>query len=150
MRAALQMAEQEEPRLYSKTQRAAVDVIEKEHRELHADLERWGAWNKERYQAGQASSLEGDFRGDGGWREAPRPIVSLPPDPRLAAIEQAVVRMLQDSTAAPMAETLKEFYCKRWALKTICWAHALQYEGLARWMYLCREAIRKELFVAGS
>lgn len=128
-------------RLYSKQQRVPVDVVAPEHLDLHSELERWGQWNREgRPGPGSCASLEGDFTGSGG-RETRTPVVSLPPDPRLARIEAAVVSMIRDRVAEQYGETLREFYCKRWEPKTVCWAHALQYEGFARWMYLCRQAV---------
>lgn len=165
--------EQEKPRLYSRQERAPVDVVTTEHRFTHSELERWGAWNRERRETGQASSVEGDFAGDGGFRETPQATVLLPPDPKLAAIETVVVSMLIDQTpinwegrylylrkprsgrgaiseamvarVEQLGETLREFYCKRWELKSICWAHALEYEDFPRWMFMCREAVRKAI-----
>ena len=140
------MALDDEIRLYSKQARVPVDVVAPEHFELHSDLERWGQWNREgRPAGGTCNSIEGNMTSESGGREARAPQVSLPPDPLMARIEAAVVRMMQDPVAGQYGETLREFYCKRWPAKTICWAHALQYEGFARWMWLAREAVASAL-----
>lgn len=185
------MTQEEPPRLYSKTQRAPVDEVAGEHRLIHADLERWGRWNRERYQQGMCASLEQRFDSSGG-REPSKAIVSLPPDPILSKIEWTVTMMQLDQTpiekagryvlvtkprSTPAAvraalaareigkgqqqhadvqqavvvrveqlgETLTEFYCKGWALKSICWAHGLQYEAFAAWMYDCRSELLRRM-----
>lgn len=139
------MALEDDIRLYSRQERNPVDVVATEHLFLHNDLERWGQWNREgRPSGGTCNSIEGDYRETGG-RETRAPVISLPPDPLMARIERAVVTMIGDRVAAQYGETLREFYCKRWAAKTICWAHGLQYEGYQRWVWLCRESVRKIL-----
>ncbi len=140
MLAAMIKEKKEEPRLWSKQPRLPADVVAQEHRGVHALLERWGAWNRERYQQGTCASLESNYDNSGA-REVKRPTVALPPDPRLRRIEEVVVAMMQDRSTEQHGETLREFYCKRWALKTICWAHALQYEDFGRWMYDCRAMV---------
>lgn len=137
---------------------------------IHADLERWGSWNRERYQAGMCSSIEQRFDSSGG-REPSKAIVSLPPDPMLARIEWTVTLMQQDQTpiaqdgryvllrkprsgaaenavlakVEQLGETLTEFYCKGWPAKTICWGHGLRYELFAEWMYDCRSTLLTRL-----
>lgn len=142
----LAMAIDDEIRLYTTPTRAPVDVVAPEHLMLHADLERWGQWNREgRPSGGTCNSIEGNMTSESGGRETRAPQVSLPPDPLMARIERAVVLMIGDPVAGQYGETLREFYCKRWAAKTICWAHGLQYEGYSRWLWLCRETVRKSL-----
>lgn len=143
--------DQEQPRLYSKEVRAPVDIVAVEHLVVHADCERWGRWNRAgRPVGGSCASIEGEYMssldgtGDGG-RQTRAAVVSLPPDPLLARIEVIVVSMMQHSVTEQQGETLREFYCKRWALKTICWAHALRYEGFSRWMFLCRQSVLNAL-----
>lgn len=89
--------QEEEPRLYSKQQRAPVDEVAGEHRIIHNDLERWGRWQRERYQQGTCASLEQNFDSSGG-REPSKAIVSLPPEPLLGRIEWTIVQMQVDST----------------------------------------------------
>jgi hypothetical protein len=72
----------ERVRMYSRQERVPVDVIAPEHDDVHRDLERWGAWNRERYSAGACASIEGDYD-PGPGREPKRPVVALPPDPIL-------------------------------------------------------------------
>ena len=135
-------SDDDEIRLYSKQARTPVDVVAVEHLMLHSDLERWGQWNREgRPAGGTCNSLEGNMTSESGGRETRSPVVSLPPDPLMARIEAAVVRLIADPLLEPYGETLREFYCKRWPAKTICWAHGLQYEGFPRWMWLSREAV---------
>jgi hypothetical protein len=91
------MAEQEEPRLYSKQQRSPVDEVAAEHIEVHGNLERWGRWQREKYQQGVCSSLEKRYDNSGG-REPSKALVSLPPDPLLSRIEWVITMMLADLT----------------------------------------------------
>jgi hypothetical protein len=91
------MAEEQEPRLYSKQQRAPVDEVAGEHLLIHSDLERWGRWQRERYQQGMCSSLEKRYDSSGG-REPSKAIVSLPPDSLLSRLEWVITLMLADLT----------------------------------------------------
>lgn len=148
------------------------DEVAQEHQAAHGELQRWGLWQRERYQQGVCASLEHNFDNSGG-RTPSRAIVSLPPDPRLAALEAAIVAMQIDRTPViwsgrylivrkprrgpglpeegvmvlveQMGETLAEYYAKRWPPRTICWAHALQYEDFAKWMYDCRAMVIRRL-----
>lgn len=134
------MAAEQEVRLYTKQPRGAVDVVAPEHAEIHAELEKWGAWNRERRQQGTCESIEKNFSETGG-RVSRRPLIALPPNMRMAQIEQAVTYMLRDQALEQFGECLRMFYCKRWALKTICWSLAIQYEDLPRWTYTSRKAV---------
>lgn len=127
-------------RLYSRDQRLPRDTIAPEHQAVHVDCERWGAWNRERYQQGRCRSIEHRYDDDGG-RKVKRPTVALAPDPMLRRIEVAVVALMQTPATEHHGETLREYYARRWALKTICWAHAIRYEDFGRWIYDCRQAV---------
>lgn len=118
-------------RLYSKQQRVAVDVIATQHREIHRQLERWGAWSRERRQQGHCRSIEHRF--EAGGRDVKPPVVSLPPDPVLWRIDRAVRDM-------PMqhGDTIRMFYGKRCSPRTICVVLALRFEDFGTWMHTAR------------
>lgn len=130
---------EDEPRLYSKPRsgrdRVAVDEVKPEHRAIHADLERWGAWNRERKSAGTCESLEKNFDDDGG-RTTKRSTVSLPTDPRLVAIEAVMRRMHYGHHLC-----IKLFYAKRLEPNKICHAIDIRYEDFAQWMYDARQMV---------
>lgn len=115
------------------------DEVAPEHQEIHAKLQRWGRWQTERYQQGFCYSIEHRFEGDRN-RTTSRAVVALPPDPELGMIEMAILLIPEQH-----AETIVQYYAKRWAPKTICWAHSIQYEDFARWMHDCRSMVLKRL-----
>jgi hypothetical protein len=130
------------PRLWSKAPRAPQDAVADEHREIHADLDRWGRWNREKYQKGTCASIEKNFDETGG-RHVRAPVIALPPDPTLRRIEEIVVAMR--STAEQHSETLALYYCRRISPKNICWSMRLRYEDFARWMFDCRAMVLRAL-----
>lgn len=136
MRTALAMTEQENegPRLYSRQARVPQDLVLPKHQVIHVELDRWGRWNRERYQQGTCESLEKNFASGG--REVKRPIVTLPPDPRNQQIERAVLRMLFEH-----GETTKLYYEKRRSPTTICQIFALRFEDFGKWMGDCRDMV---------
>jgi len=139
-------ARPESGRLYSAPgPRLPVDVVAVAHVAIHFDLDRWGRWNRERYQQQTCESIEKNFEETGG-RQAKKAVVALPPDARLRRMEEIVVALIQDDQTEAHGETLRQFYCRRWAPKTICWAHHLQYEGFGAWMFLSRALVLGRLY----
>src|SRR3954462_3554867 len=92
-------------RLYSKEQRAPVDIVAPHHTKTHADLERFGNWNRERYQQGFCYSVEHRF--ESNVREVKRATITLPPDPMLAKLERVILTLPEQHS-----ETIIQFYCK--------------------------------------
>lgn len=141
-------ASEDEPRLYSRQQRTPVDVIAEQHRDIHADLERWGAWNRERKQQGTANSIEGEYDSSGG-REVKRSTISLPANPRHGQLER-VVRQMQ-MRVPQHGETIKLFYAGARSGKngrvvpaspmTICHVMLLRFEAFPKWMFDCRSMV---------
>src|SRR5690349_9543666 len=107
----------DEPRLYSKARREPIDVIAPQHIEVHADLERWGAWNRERYHQGMCNSIEHAYDSSGG-REVKRAVVVLPPNPRHSELDR-VVRIM-NMRVPQHGETIKLFYARRRSPRDIC------------------------------
>lgn len=83
----------DEPRLYSRQERVPADVVATQHRELHGNLEAWGRWCREAYQAKTCDSIEGDFEGGAGGREAKAPQITLPENPLHRQIDRVVRHM---------------------------------------------------------
>lgn len=125
----------DEVRLYSRQHRTPVDVIAPQHVELHADLERWGTWNRERYQQGTCESFEKNFDETGG-RHVKRTHISLPVNPMHAKLDR-VVRLMQ-MRVPQHGETVKLFYAKRRSPLMICHAMVLRFEDFPTWMFDCR------------
>jgi hypothetical protein len=111
------------------------DVIAPEHQMIHVELERWGRWNREVYLQGMCLSIESEYDSSGG-RVTKRAVIALPVDPLLRQLECAVLVLPEQHR-----ESIEEYYVKRWAPKTICWSHAIQFEDFARWMYGCRQGV---------
>lgn len=124
-------------RLYSKEERGPVDFIAPHHADLHADLERWGGWNRERYRAGTCDSMEKGYLRGG--REAP-PAATAPSiiNPRTEVIDQAVRLMVADYPQ--ISWTLKAYYVERADAYYICRSlrPKLRWEGFGSWMHACR------------
>lgn len=138
----------DEVRMYSRQERTPVDVIAPQHIAIHADLERWGAWNRERHQQGSASSAEGDYEGGGGGREVKRPSVALPANPRHGQLDR-VVRLMQ-LRVPQHGETIKLFYAGARNRKgrvfpasptIICNVMMLRFEDFQKWMFDCRAMV---------
>jgi hypothetical protein len=131
------MTKEEEPRLYSKQARVPVDVIAPQHIEVHADLERWGSWNRERYEAGTCGSVEKRYEPRN--KELKPPHVSLPTNPRNVQLDRAVRHM---SIALPQhAETLKLFYVVRRQPVIICRMVTVHWRDFGTWMFDCRAMV---------
>lgn len=132
------MADTDETRLYTKTPRVPVDVVAPQHLELHAELERWGSWNRERYEAGTCSSVEKRFDSSGG-REAKRAVVSLPPDPRLRILDRTLRRMVM--SVPQHAEAIKLFYANRRTPVVICRVLVIHWKDFGTWMFDARAMV---------
>lgn len=128
----------DEPRLYSRKQRIPVDVIAEQHRDIHADLERWGAWNRERKQQGTANSKEGEYDSSSG-REAKRATVALPVNARHGQLERVVRQMM--IRVPQHGETIALFYAKRRGPLDVCHIMLLRFEDFPTWMFDCRAMV---------
>lgn len=132
----------DEVRLYSKQERIPVDVIAPQHSDLHADLERWGAWNRERYEQGTCESIEKNFDETGG-RQVKRTQIALPVNPRHGQLDR-VVRLMQ-MRVPQHGGTIKLFYAKRKSPLTICHVMVLRFEDFPTWMFDCRAMVENIL-----
>jgi len=122
--------EKEEPRLYSRAPRCPADVVDPKHQEIHAELERWGAWNAERYRAGESGSVESRYR------EQTPPATGQNVDPRMIQIERAVLWLPPQHR-----DTVRMFYVSRQDARTICRVFTLRYESFGQWMFTCRAMV---------
>lgn len=137
MNAVLKMTD-EAPRLYSKQQRVPADVVAPQHIEIHADLERWGQWNRDRYEPGTCASAEKKYDNTGG-RETKKATVALPQNPQLRLIDRTLRHMAM--RVPPHAECLKLFYVKRSTPFVICRALVIRWEDFPTWMFDCRAMV---------
>jgi|SRR3990167_271671 len=128
MHALLMEEEKEPPRLYTNAPRCPTDAIAPQHQNIHAELERWGSWNAERYRAG-ASGLVERYR-----EQTAKGMDSV--DPRLIALERAVLGLPEE-----YRDTVRMFYVTREDARTICRIFALRYEAFPSWMFLCRAMV---------
>jgi hypothetical protein len=106
----------ESVRLYSKQPRLPVDVVAPEHAEIHVDLDRWGAWNRERYQPGTCASIEKYFT-KGGDTTPPATAPSAV-NPRHLQVERAVI--LAGVHSPQHGECIRQFYVRRSTPIVIC------------------------------
>ncbi len=124
-------------RLYSKQPRVPVDVIAPQHIEVHADLERWGSWNRDRYQPGTCASVEKRYEPRN--KELKPPHVSLPTKPRNLEIDR-VVRLM--AVRLPQhAVSIKLFYVVRRQPQVICRVVAVHWKDFGTWMFDCRSMV---------
>ena len=130
--------EDEAPRLYSKPVVFAVDEVLPQHATIHADLERWGAWLREKYTPSTCASMEKDFY-KGGADATPPATAPKPADPRLVHIDQAwrlMVRRVPDH-----ARCLHLFYIEREEPKLIARRLAIEKRAFPRFMAYCRAMV---------
>lgn len=125
-------------RLYSKAPRVPVDVIAPQHTEIHAELERWGAWNRERYEAGTCSSMEKGFDNTGG-RSVKKAVVSLPPDPILRILDKTLRMMVM--RVPQHAEAIKLYYATRRTPVVICRVLVIHWKDFGTWMFDARAMV---------
>lgn len=131
--------EEEAIRLYSKPVRAPVDNVEEKHQDIHADLQRWGAWNSERYRANSCYSVESRYR------EQTPTATGKPVDPKMIAIERAVLALPADHR-----DTVRMFYVQRMTPHRICKQFTLRWTGFPAWMFACRAMVLNILRRNGS
>lgn len=127
--------EKELPRLYSRAPRCPADIVAPQHRDIHAELERWGSWNAERYRAGASGSVESRYR-----EQTPKGMESV--DLKLIDLERAVLRL-----PVPQRDTVRMFYVTREDARTICRIFSLRYEAFPAWMYAARHLVLHNLRV---
>lgn len=104
------MEEKEEPRLYSTRYSTAErpDRVPDHQSAIHAELETWARWCWEKWEPKTCDSVEGRHDpGEGGRRVRP-PVVSLPENKRLRAIDSVVRNMRM--TMPAHGEALRLFY----------------------------------------
>jgi hypothetical protein len=90
----------EEPRLYSRQSKRPQDVVAPQHQEIHAELDSWGRWCRERYVPGECSSIEHNFDNrEGGYREPKAPLITLPENPMRRKIDKVVRHMRMNMNA---------------------------------------------------
>lgn len=138
--------EKEEPRLYSKPARVPKDVIAPEHVEVHADLERWGSWNRERFQLGTCASMEKDYF-KGGRDATPPATAPMLVNPHILRVERVVI--LVGVHVPQHGECIRQFYIRRSDPYLICRLLEIRWEDFPRWTYDCRQAVLNVLAVGG-
>ncbi len=110
MSAALAMKKEEEPRLYSTRyiESPAIDAVPDHQREIHAELERWARWCWEKWRPNACESIEHEYDPGEGGRQAKAPVVALPENPRMRAIDGVIRHMRMHQPAH--GEALRLFY----------------------------------------
>jgi hypothetical protein len=83
---------EDQPRLYSRQTKGPQDVVAPQHQEIHAELDSWGRWCRERYVPGECASIEHRFDNTGG-RSTKAAVISLPENPMYRRIDKVVRHM---------------------------------------------------------
>jgi hypothetical protein len=78
------------PRLYSKPTNAIIEIIAPQHAGLHAALDDWGKWCRERYQPKTCKSIEGRYEIELGGFESKAPVIALPENPMHRRLDRVV------------------------------------------------------------
>lgn len=125
-------------RLYSRMPRVPVDVIAPQHIEIHADLERWGAWNRDRYQPATCASIEKMYE-KGGRDATPASTAPSIVNPRHMQIERAVRYM--GMRLPQHGETVKLFYVNRRTPQVICRLVVIHWRDFPVWIGTCRSMV---------
>lgn len=127
----LALAADDEPRLYSKPVRVPVDIVAPQHEDIHADLEKWGRWNRERMRSRSCASAESVYE-----RTRTPSATVEEVDLRSVAIEKAVLRMPEQQR-----DTTRLFYVQGVSPNGICRMFSLRYEAFPQWMFTCRSMV---------
>lgn len=133
--------------LYSKPSRLPVDQVAPQHAEIHSDLERWGAWNRERYSPRTCGSAEGRYirtRAQDQSTDYPRLPVWQPPNPRNREVDRAILRC-----AFRHQEILRRHYVDRLAPAHICKLMALHFRHFGPLLFNSRAAVINNLRLLG-
>jgi hypothetical protein len=125
-----------EIRLFSRQRRAPVDVVAREHREVHEQLELWARSGRERRKAATCGSLERLYLKGG--RDTPPASTAPAPVNGLRERIEAIVLAL----APQHSQTLRLYYLQRWPTVAICRIVGLRFEMFEGWVYSCREMVR--------
>lgn len=128
----------EPPRLYSKERRQPQNVVAPQHQEIHTELDRFGRWNRERYEAGTCASMEKLYY-RGGRDATPPATAAKPTDPLLLALDSVVRHMTM--SVPQHGHTLKLYYVKRKDPERICHVMVIRYEDFPKWMFDCRAMV---------
>lgn len=101
------MAEKENQiRLYSRKPRVPEDIVEPQHQDVHGKLDRWGRWQREKYEPATCASIEKLYTKGGD--TTPPATAPQPLDPVTVAVDQAV-RLLR-RRVPDHAEALRLYY----------------------------------------
>jgi hypothetical protein len=132
------IAEAAEPVNMAELRAYPVDEVAPEHEDIHADLETWGRWNRDRRRVRrECGSVEHQHRST-GYRSYNDPmpedfVVLLAPNPRNLAIDRAVLEVPDGHQQA-----LKLHYvalAPAWLIVRRC---AIQAGDFGRWMHDAR------------
>lgn len=129
--------------------RLPIDLIEPRHIQIHADLESWGRWSRDRRKRQECRSLERGYRAPNGnneigWQDnppAPSP-VNLP-NGRMVEVDRAVLGLPQLHLAA--------FRMHYWHMRepvVTCRKVNIRFEGFAAFMTTGRDMVQNLLLRA--
>lgn len=132
-----------EPRMYSRVRPLPVESVDADHEAIHADLEAWGRWNRDRSHKMRCGSAEKEYRAP--WRQwhyptagemMPRNVVN----PRNRQVDRAVLHLPEQHR-----ETIRRYYSFRQRPEIICRLVNIRYADFARWMRDCRNMVLNRL-----
>lgn len=118
-------------RLYSKAQRVPVDVVAPQHEDIHADLEKWGRWNRERTASRGCASAESVYE-----KTRTPGSTAHEVDLRSVQLERAVLNVPE-----PYRQTLRLFYVQGISPSALCKGFSMRHEAFAAWMFAARAMV---------
>jgi DNA-directed RNA polymerase specialized sigma24 family protein len=118
-------------RLYSKKARVPVDEVADQHEDIHAELKRWGFWNRERVSVKGCASMESLYV-----KYATPASTARGVDLRSVEIERAVLRMPKQHR-----DTTRLYYVQGISPNGICRVFTLRFEAFPQWMFHCRAMV---------
>lgn len=87
-----------------------IDAVPDNQRIIHAELEAWARWCREKWQPKTCESVEGKFDPGEGGRHSRAATIALPENPRLRAID-GVIRHMRAFSMPAHGEALRLYYC---------------------------------------
>lgn len=122
------------------------DRIDPEHYGIHADLEAWGRWSREKRQKRECGSGERSYRSPQPW-DAPPLQAFLPANPRHLQIDRAVLAVISSSPNHGTA--LRLYYAQLCPPWLVARRIRIEFGDVGKWMHDSRAMVLRHLMLTG-
>ena len=133
---------------FSRRSRLPVDEVKPEHQAIHEELEKWGAWNRDRRKRrSTCGSIEGNYRIRSRDWHYPEMEEMMPHivNPRMVVLDKAILQMPEQHRAF-----LRSYYVNKTPPEIVCRVQHVQRADFARWMDHARSMVMNLLRRGGE